>query len=97
MSLILHDWPVASYFTSVLQGFSLQLGSQECPDRAPLRAFIVDDNTRLVFVAAGLSQGEGESCRKGKEEHEVIISKLLSPDRDQVVLASSIRDTYCPS
>lgn len=77
MSLILHDWPVETYFTSVLQGFSVQLGSQECPDRA----FMVDDNTRLVFVAAGLSQGEGESCRKGKEEHQVIISKLLSPDK----------------
>lgn len=50
----------------------------------PLRVFIVDDNIGLVFVAAGLSQAEGMRgiLEEGKEGgKEVIISKLLSPDK----------------
>lgn len=59
-------------------GFSLELGVS-----TSLRAFIGDDNIRLVFVAAGPSQAEGKRgiLKEGKGGKEVIISTLLGPDK----------------
>lgn len=72
------DWPVTSHFPSKLYGFSLELGAS-----TPLRAFIAGDNMRLVFATAGLSQAEGRRgiLKEGKGGKEVIISRLLGPDK----------------
>lgn len=45
---------------------------------------MTDENTRLMFIAAGLSElfcRPKESLKEGKGGKEVILSELLSPDK----------------
>lgn len=95
MSLILHDWPVSSYFTSVLFHFDWALKSvltaHPC---APLWSMTTHDSC--------LSQQDSHRVKGNPAGKERRNTKSLFPSywvqkRDQVLLASSIRDTYCPS